>query len=253
MRAAAILVVVLLSGCFAESLGHSRLPDNAPYLLADRYPVLRIAVRHVEGWVPSAEALQGVHDEVLRATGRDSVQVDASQVLAGFSAGPDGIWSERELDALRDHVKPQDASTIVLLFLDGGVAVRDDVTAFGLARGAFAMVFPQEFATQVTIGGFGIPRLNRAEIERAVAIHEVGHVLGLVALGVPRSHGPRSDDACKCHSGDPDSVMYKEADTDVNPAFVAGVESSEISYRFTDDDVADIRAFQLEYGFQPGL
>lgn len=250
-----LLIPLLLAGCLSEAVQGTHLPPKAEYLLADRFPDLTITVRHVAGWEPSQLALDGVRSEVLRLTGRTRLHMAPSQAVSA-SAGPDGLWSDKELGALFGRV-PADPTTIVLLFVDGGQEDNDDSSVrWGVAIGAYAVVFVDEFDEQglLTVSGRGlIPRFNRAEIERAVAVHEVGHVLGLVANGVPRSHGPGSDDECRCHSGDPDSVMYKEADSDHNPAFLAGVESAEVSYRFTDDDIADVRAFQLQYGFMPGL
>ncbi len=255
LRAPFLLAVALLAaGCLDSVVQEPRLPDKAPYLLADRYPELHIAVYHVQGWEPSQFALDGVHDEVLRATGRTAVTMSANQALGDISANEDNVWSSAELAALVDRIEPTDETTIALAFLDGGIERSDDVTPWGIALGTMALVFVEQFTNQstVTIGGTGIlPRFNRPEVERAVAVHEVGHVLGLVNRGVPRIHGELSDDDCECHSNDPDSVMYKEADSDANPAFLAGSESSTISFRYADEDIADIRSFQASYGFHP--
>lgn len=254
IRTALLVAIALLaSGCLDEGQ-IAPLPEKAPYLLADRYPELHVAVYHAEGWEPSQFALDGVEGEMLRATGRHSITMSDSQSLGTISAGDDNLWSSDELGALMNRIEPTSETTIALAFVDGGIERSDDVTPWGTALGTMALVFAEQFTNQstVTIGGNGIlPRLNRPEVERAVAIHEIGHVLGLVNRGVPRIHGELSDDDCACHSNDPESVMYKSADSDANPAFLAGSESSTISYRYAEEDIADIRAFQAQYGFVP--
>lgn len=115
-------------------------------------------------------------------------------------------WTAEELIATADAnaVRPPGSATLRTLFLYGtfegsngvlGVAVRGDVLAIFIDR------------VRSTGGIIG----NSAGVERAVMLHEAGHVLGLVDLYLKTG---RADKERPGHSPNKESVMYWAVESD---------------------------------------
>lgn len=111
-------------------------------------------------------------------------------------------WTADDLIDLADTEgrEPQGGGQVVmrLLFVRGRWAESD--TVLGVAvRGDVAAVFSDRVAASTTLG------LGASAIERAVATHEVGHLLGLVDLLLNTG---RQDPEHPGHSPNRESVMY---------------------------------------------
>lgn len=115
-------------------------------------------------------------------------------------------WTAEELISIADSkaVRPPGSATIRALFLRGtfegsngvlGVAVRGDVLAIFIDR------------VRSTGGLVG----DAAGVERAVMLHEAGHVLGLVDLYLNTG---RADEERPGHSPNKESVMYWAVESD---------------------------------------
>ena len=78
-------------------------------------------------------------------------------------------------------------------------------------------------------------RPSAEEVERAVTVHEAGHLLGLVNL-VYTSPIDHEDPNHKGHSNNEDSVMYWAIESNDVGNFITG----DIPDEFDDDDKSDL-------------
>lgn len=157
--------------------------------------------------------------------------------VAGRSVGTSGPiqledgakdWTADDLRAMADSkaLRPAGSATIRMLFLHGtfegnngvlGVAVRGDVLAIFIDR------------VRSTGGLVG----DSAGVERAVMLHETGHILGLVDLYLDTG---RADEAHPGHSPNKDSVMYWAVESDA----IATVFGADPPDEFDAADRADL-------------
>lgn len=151
---------------------------------------------------------------------------------AGVAGGPRS-WTSDEIRALADGSAPaqsRDRAVLTLLFLRGGFA--ENERAVGVAvRGDVAAVFA-EGVTEAA-GVFG----DRSAVEDAVALHEVGHLLGLVDLVVDTG---RSDPEHPGHSPNRGSVMYYAVESTLLGSVLAGGPPRDFD-RDDLDELARIR------------
>ena len=162
------------------------------------------------------------------------------QVLAGVSGKPVSVataaldggarsWTGDELRALADIGSPPqtpEQAVLTLLFLRGGFA--ENERAVGVAvRGDVAAVFAERVSEAA--GVFG----DRAAVEDAVALHEVGHLLGLVDLVVDTG---RADPEHPGHSPNRGSVMYYAVESTLLGSILAGGPPRD----FDADDLAEL-------------
>lgn len=192
---------------------------------------------------PAQSAVDHLRRVLAEASGRTRVDV----VLSAFPTPPSVPGEERrftddELAALAranlheaEHAAFANGSVAVVhvLYVDGGS--RDHKGATGLANGHTAFLF----GSQRHLPAFGE---DRAYIERAVLVHEVGHLLGLVNRGVPMVR-PHEDPASPHHSANPESVMTSAVDA--GEALLARLDEGRAPpSTFDADDLADLRAYR---------
>jgi hypothetical protein len=122
---------------------------------------------------------------------------------------------------------PEGTRLLRFAFVHGESAQGADVLGISLT-GDFAAVF----VDQVDASATGL--VSPATIERAVAVHELGHLLGLVDLHL---HTGRADPAHPGHSSDKRSVMYWAVDSSVVGDLLTGGPPQD----FDAQDLADLR------------
>jgi hypothetical protein len=195
------------------------------YLRDDLSSSLVVEVAAQDGADPSAAALQHLVTVLGDVSGKP-VAVEPLRLGDGPSS-----WSDDDVRGAADAaaVTPQGDGTAVvrLLFVHGrygdggvlGVAVRGDVAA----------VFVDEVASTASL------LVSAAAIERAVTLHEVGHLLGLVDLHLGTSRG---DPDHPGHSRNRGSVMYWA----VESTLVGQVLGGPPPDAFDADDRADLAA-----------
>lgn len=162
------------------------------------------------------------------------------QVLASLSGKPVSVttaavpggprsWSSDDLRALADSSAPAQTTqqaVLTLLFLRGGFAQNE--SAVGVAvRGDVAAVFAERVTEAA--GVFG----RRSAVEDAVALHEVGHLLGLVGLVVDTG---RADPDHPGHSPNQGSVMYYAVESTLLGSVLAGGPPRD----FDQDDLDEL-------------
>lgn len=193
-----LALVALLAagaGCVPET-SSSRIPD---YLRPDVSDTLRLEVDAVEGLAPRADPLDEVLGELASVVHKPGgVSAASDDVIEGKSE-----WTLDDLQEL--EAMANDAPGVVhVLWLDGRLAAADDAETLGLAWGhQHVAIFAETLERTCRENGgdplTGLGAIERAcgETERAVLLHEIGHVLGLVNDGLPMVRGHEDAD----HSG----------------------------------------------------
>jgi hypothetical protein len=271
MRVTAVLVASLsLAGCTSVLPGVGPSGPQGPgedyqaYLggSADR---LVVELDHAPGalWDTSTDARQDVVDQVERITQKEVV-VETNASLP--AKGEDYSYDIAELVELREAYRDLegDADTVVLhaLFVDG--EFQGSVAGLAFAADTFALFkghIDESSSTcdndaavcgdPVTAVGSDQAAVREWELTRAVAIHEAGHLFGLVDCPLPMvedhemDQDPRPEtegNEGKCHSDNQDSVMHWQVEGEGGAE--SFFEGGEVPWTFDADDVQDVRAVQ---------
>lgn len=211
---------------------------NAPVYLRRTVPGLVVEVDAVEGKAPRPETLTLVHTRLSQVADKPAgIEIRPAQTIPARG----GAWSTEALRATeeryRDTHTTNSRASIYLLFVDGRPPKPD---ALGVTYSASsAAIFADQIADAATL------LVSAAAIERAVSVHEVGHLLSLVNLGYtsPRDH---EDPAHPGHSRNDASVMFWGVDN-VGVVSILGGRTAPPTEFDGDDlaDLADIRAGTL--------
>lgn len=201
--------------------------------LRGEVPRLAIEVLHQSGARPSEGAIDHLVDRlgaVLDKPAGIGVQGPREIPGNGRTWTTDGL---RELAAEHRSVRTdRDGAAMVVLAVSGDY---EESGTLGVAVSATELVlFPEEIGDLVTgvLGG-------RTPIERAVLLHEAGHLLCLVNIGY-ESERDHEDPEHPNHSRHRDSVMYWAIPNDA----VTQVFSGSPPDRFHADDLADLAALR---------
>ncbi len=231
MRISLVILIATLpavSGCFG--LGG---PGPRDFVSDSRYSSMLIEVFYDENAAPrdaAIELLEQRAHERLSKPGGIEVQRHAFD-------GDSRTWSSRDLSNLADD-RSSTSSTggravLTVLYVDGN---SDGDTSNGKVLGVFFQkgriaVFPD------AINGGGLLGFGASDIERAVLVHEFGHAIGLVNLGIPMQTD-HEDDAHEKHSSNSQSVMYWAVENTLGLSTLTG----GIPNDFDTDDRADLKA-----------
>lgn len=195
-------------------------------LRPDRSERIVLEIQSAPGAAPSASTVQHVQAAVQAAAGKPVVVVD------GRAAPGSTDWSSSTLQRAADQgaTTAQGSGTAVLrlLFVHGTYEGNDGVLGVAV-RGDVAAVFRERI--DAATGLLGDPDA----VERSVATHEVGHLLGLVDLVLDTG---RADPDHPGHSANPGSVMYWAVETDL----ISSLLGAHPPQDFDGDDLADLRA-----------
>ena len=175
---------------------------------------------------PGAEPRQSTIDalvSVLREVSGKPVATSGGSVAEGRE-----VWSGAQVRSTADSLPASNGGRVVtlrFLFLGGRY---EDEAALGVAvRGDVAAVFPER------VDDAAGPLLDASSVEEAVAMHELGHLLGLVDLAIDTG---RDDPEHPGHSSNRGSVMYWAVETDLVSQILSGGPPT----RFDDADRADL-------------
>jgi hypothetical protein len=201
-----------------------------PYLRAD-YARLVVEIDHQSGAAPTDAAVE----HLLRVL-RSVVAKPAGVVLAGGGEIPGGArtWTVDDLRGVASQHRSQYSSVdqVVLYLLAVRGAFEDDAIGVAYRASEFA-VFPDQIGDLATLLG------GRAVLERAVLVHEAGHLLCLVNLTYT-SALDHADPDHPHHSRDPNSVMYYAVETSAVAQVFNGAPPSD----FTAADRADLEGLR---------
>ncbi|HIN08008.1 MAG TPA: hypothetical protein EYM67_00030 [Candidatus Poseidoniales archaeon] len=232
--ALAMALLLPLAGCLHESqLGPF---DCAPSTGACRYEILRsdpydellLEISYVEGNAPDSGALDLLKQRIKETTGKSTVSTQQH----AFSSDDDSYTLD-EVVALeeRERTRHKEDGTFVihLLYLNGEYG--DNPDALGVAyRGSSIVIFKE----QVEDAAFLF--VSAQDIEKAVLVHEYGHLVALVNIGYISPHDHEDADH-PGHSNNEDSVMYWAVESVDLGTQLAG----EPPNQFDSDDLDDLR------------
>lgn len=277
MRALTVVLVSLLvatSGCtqIVDAFQDGGLAGPGAHYeayLAGTADRLVVELDYAPGalWDTSTNADEDFVSELERITDKEVV-VEASQDLP--RKGPDYAYSMQELRALHaDHQDLESGNgTVVMhaLFLDGefeaevaGLAYDED--AFALFKGTIRERTCSNDADSCNgpvqaIGsalGQNDPAVREWKVTRAVAIHEAGHLLGLVNSPLPMieehemTQDPKPDtpqNEGEAHSTNENSVMFWRVEATGEDGLDTLIEGGDVPWRFDGNDLQDARAIQ---------
>lgn len=240
-----LVVSVALAGCPSlPGVGGGPGAKHEAYLTGGG--VLVVELDHAPGQGPTPGIRSALESELERIT-RKTVEVQVSQQLP--AGGSQRVYDEGELRDMHEQFQDEeDRSGVVvmhMMFVDGRIRSDGSTNIAGLAFASEGVALAMATLRENTCPDGSLTCLGEPEFTnavRAVAIHEAGHLLGLVDLGLPmvRDH---EDDEHPGHSTNDRSVMWWEVEvgTRLSNLFTRG---SDIPWQFDSNDIADARAIQ---------
>lgn len=213
---------------------HKEFLDDA------KYGSLLVEIDYVDGSAPSEAALEMLRTRMgERLSKPNGIEVKLDDKLSA-GGGTRSINQVANLeDRHRDFTKGDGRAVLYVLYLDGNY---DEDTQESLVLGAAysgsSIVMFQETIRE-TAQNLPLLTTPASSIERAVLVHELGHILGLVNNHLPMQR-PHEDAASKTHSTNQDSVMYWAVETSNIDLLLRF--RTEPPNNFDADDVADMRA-----------
>ena len=184
-----------------------------------------VEVRAQAGASPRSATLEALLG-VLRQVSGKSVAMDGVDPVAGAAQQWTPASIARAADGAAEHAQGGTQVVLRLLFLHGTFEGDDSVLGVAV-RGDVAAVFTDQVASASGV------LTSSAEVEEAVTIHEVGHLLGLVDLAIDTG---RDDPGHPGHSTNQDSVMYWAVESDL----IGQVLGGGVPTDFDAQDRADL-------------
>lgn len=183
----------------------------ADYIRNEGFSRLVVEVDTVPNLAPRAGVVESVRsrlDEVLDKPGGIAFSIDETDVPSADTYGDgDGVWTFQEVRQLageRANLSLEAGQIdIHTMWLDG---VYENGNVLGVAWSRrFVAIFAERIAG--TCGFVGLADLLCPLAEATIWTHEVGHVIGLVANGIPMINDHRDPDH-GAHDISNESVMY---------------------------------------------
>ena len=203
------------------------------YLKASPATRLIVEVDYVAGRAPSPAAL----DHLAQVLRREARKPDGVSVVRSDEISPTrSRYSFEDIEALerehRDHRSSGATATMYLLYLNGELA--DEEGALGVAyRASAAAIFIDRIRSAAST------LVQPGAIERAVVVHEAGHLLALLNIGY-QSRSDHEDPQNPHHSRYRDSVMYWAVE-DISVASLLSGGPPDDFDRFDRDDLELLR------------
>ena len=228
-----IIFSASFSGCFGadEIFSEKRgIPGGLALacLQDDKFDSMELHFLYEEGYDPIAMNLAKTRvQEVCDKPG--GVSIRAKEV----NFDKNGAWSADDVRDARWDLgnDAMDSDTLHWYFLFPKGTYTDD-SVLGVAVDASTVAVFKD-SVEESEGFLGRP--SSEEVERAVTIHEMGHLLGLVNL-VYTSPIDHEDPEHEGHSSNEDSVMYWAIESTSVGNFISG----EIPDEFDADDKSDL-------------
>lgn len=261
-RFLAVLLVVLvaLSGCAQLQQRLQDLTDgpvdrgagsNYEELLAGSTGTLLVEVSHSPGALWNNDAKRDFRQEVQRITQKD-IRITASADLPENGGNYRYSLSELQEFHATHQDRQDDADRVVMhaLFLDGEYQ-RDNVAGLAFAGSGFALFKGEIREKTCSNDALVCDGVREWKVTRSVAVHEAGHLFGLVNCPLPMvtPHEMTSDpnpetepNEGKCHSQNDDSVMFWKVERSRGLDDLIG--EGDVPSTFDDKDIQDAREIQ---------
>ena len=229
-----LLITSSFAGCFGDTLdGEEERGVSGGLALAclqdDKFEKMEIHFLHEPGYAPIAmdlvkTRLQEVCDKP------DGIKIVSEEI--DFKI--DSTWSSDDVrDARWKHGGDAMGSDTLHWYLLFPAGKYENDSVLGVAVDASTIAIFKDSVDEAE-GLFGRP--SSEEVERAVSVHEVGHLLGLVNL-VYTSPIDHEDSGHPGHSNNDNSVMYWAIESNNVGNFITGSLPDE----FDDDDKSDLQ------------
>jgi hypothetical protein len=231
-RAALAAAVLLPLSCDSGGGGGGAAPriiltgSQAREYLGDApFPALHVEIDHVSGKAPDsgAQALLGTRlNERCNKPSGIAIQVSENNLPAG---GNGKKWTLEEVRQVElQHRQTFDGTlpatkALYMQYLDGGFEADDqDSRVLGVAYSPSSICIFKDNITAAAPGRLG---QFADDVEKAVIVHELGHMLGLVNNGVGMV-APHEDTTHPKHDTNTACVMYYAVEADLQ-AFLSGI------------------------------
>ncbi len=222
-----------ISGCFADDSVSSEkkgIPGGLSLacLQDDKFEKMELHVLYETGYNPEAMDLVKTRlQEVCNKPGGIKIIPSETDFSIDSSWKSDDVRNER----WKHGGDAMGSDTLHWYFLFPAGKYQDD-SVLGVAVDASTVAIFKDSVDDAE-GFFGRP--SSEEVERAVTVHETGHLLGLVNL-VYKSPIPHEDPDHLGHSNNEDSVMYWAIESNDVGNFITG----DLPNEFDDDDKSDL-------------
>lgn len=241
--------LVLMAGCTEAPTDDAPWTWRNPFLGNDPF---RIVIDHVEGRAPSEVALEGLRQTIRDMGAQANITVRGTLHERGRPYAPQDIYDVHVAHQPGSDQTWRDASgtgVLHVLYLDGNSTTDEGTrvvhgTAFGRQGIPLMAIFPDTLpTTSLFLASVELPGQSRGGFERAVLVHEFGHMLGLVGCGLPEVQ-PHANAESACHSRSDSSVMAAAVHAAADPMDWTFDDEMQPIWHFDADDWADIRAGQ---------
>jgi hypothetical protein len=212
------------------------------------FPTVVVEVGAVEGREPDRAALVALGLALVDLTGRPDPDVrvlEPERIPAqGGGYQPSDLArihrsTARVIDP--DRVAVGTTATLHVLFLDGAPAASEDgalTLGTTLSGEGLLVVYPDQYAKASRLTASERTVSARAEMDRHVLLHELGHAFGLVGKRIPMVQ-PHADPDHPGHSSNPRSIMHHRP-----PMTLDGLVYGDGVRDFDAADRADLAAFR---------
>jgi hypothetical protein len=238
-----IVAAALLAGCF-----HNEAPGAEGHdFLGAAVPKMVVEIDYQNGKELSASTV----DLLRTRIGERLNKPGGVTYQQGSIAVSQDTWTIDEIrdaeKANRDHDPRIDTAALYVLVV-GGKYERDTTNGrvLGVAYGPSSIAIFKD-NIQASGGGLGLPLFSTIDVEKAVLVHEFGHVLGLVNIGLDmvQPHEMTQDPVPETsqnegrgHSSNKGSVMYWA----VESSLVSQIFEGPPPNQFDANDIQDMRA-----------
>lgn len=211
-----IAMVAIITGCVKTMANndtsidvmrfHDRRPGaSAKELLSDsQFYSLEVEVQYMEGYKPEAQTIHNLRaflETYLRKPAGITIRQTKIESTGNDALSKEGVLQIEKTK--RTSYSTESRMSMYILFTNGSHL---DNRILGMAyRNTSAVIFGGSVRNNSNLSG----RLTRAELQTAVLLHEVGHMIGLVNIGDEAA----TRDAVHNHCDNPRCLMYHATET----------------------------------------
>lgn len=234
------LLVFVAFACDREEQESPYVINNSVYptdfLAEEKYTDLVLEVVYVEGYQPTAAALNNLVaflNQRLHKPG--GITVVQRSIPSPGRTTVDASYIREFEKTQRQRVTGGKQLTAFLLFLDAEYSTSTSSSkVLGVAYGVSSLAV---FEKNVQQASGGINQPTGAALETTVLNHEFGHVLGLVNNGTSMV-SPHQDTGHSAHCSDTECLMYYKAETNVIAGDILGTGVPQLDVNC----IADLKA-----------
>lgn len=238
-----LLMFSVLAGCFESDDDPGRKRGKVgeykyDYLRNEKYTAVIIEIDHVEGFAPSSDAKNTLKARINTYCDKTTVTIKQNSFESS-----DSSYSLQEIVKLEERHRTEwrGGSTIVIhiLYLDGEYS--ESGNTLGIAYFADSIAIFKEKIQETADTSLPI-LVTEEDIEKAVLVHEFGHLAGLVNIGY-ESDADHEDPDYEHHCVHEDCVMNAQLESNaiINLINSGGVKPPD---DFETDCKADLRGLK---------